>query len=187
MIGVRWGKVNERRRACEAFAPGPRFSYILFMAIGSREMVEQVLGVLSEAFEGPRESWSYFTDTGRDSGLFGTLEKLGAAEASRILGRTSIAAHVNHVIFGLHASARWIEGDRTTRKWDESWSLSSADDAGWKHTRERLRTAYRDLKRAIEVYAMESEEALGGTLGALAHVAYHLGAIRQKVSIAAAD
>ncbi|MGO9410835.1 MAG: hypothetical protein ACLQCB_08785 [Spirochaetia bacterium] len=153
--------------------------------IGMREMVEQVLGVLSEAFEGPRETWSYFTDTGSDGGMFGTLEKLDAEEASRILGRTSIAAHVNHVIFGLLASARWIEGNRTTRKWDESWSVSAVDAASWERTKERLRAAYKDIRRAVEIYAMESEEAMAGAVGALAHAAYHLGAIRQKASFAA--
>ena len=153
--------------------------------IGMKEMVEQVLGVLSEAFEGPRESWSYFTDTGRDGGLFGTLEKLDAETVSRTLGRTSIAAHVNHVIFGLHASARWIEGDRTTHRWDESWTVSTVDEQEWRHARERLRTAYQDMRRTIGLYAMESEEAMAGAVGALAHVAYHLGAIRQKVSFSA--
>lgn len=154
-------------------------------AIGMREMVDQVLGVLSEAFEGPRENWSYFTDTGKDGGLFGTLERLDAQTASRILGRTSIAAHVNHVIFGLHASARWIEGDRTTRRWDESWSVSSVDTQSWTRTKAQLRTAYQDMRRAVELFAMESEEAMAGAVGALAHVAYHLGAIRQKASLAA--
>lgn len=99
-------------------------------------MVEQVLGVLSEAFEGPQETWSYFTDSGRDGGLFGTLERLDAEVASRVLGRTTIAAHVNHVTFGLHASARWIEGDRTTHKWDESWSVSSVDGEEWVRAKE---------------------------------------------------
>ena len=152
--------------------------------VGRREMVQQVLGVLSEAFQGPHEKWSYFTDTGRDGGMFGTLEKLDAATASRALGRTSIAAHVNHVIFALHASARWIEGDRTTHSWDESWSLSAVDGESWERTRERLRSAYDDLRRSVELFATESEEAMAGAFGALAHSAYHLGAIRQKVSFA---
>ena len=157
------------------------------MAIGGRDMVQQVLGVITEAFEGPRESWSYFTDSGKDGGLFGTLERLPAEEASRIQGRTSIAAHVNHVIFGLHASARWIEGDRTRHKWDESWGVSSVDEQKWTRTREQLKTAYRDLSRTIELFAVESAEAMAGSVGALAHVAYHLGAIRQKVAFARAQ
>jgi hypothetical protein len=147
--------------------------------IGMREMVEQVLGVLSEAFEGPRESWSYFTE--RNGGMFDTLEKVDAETASRVLGRTSVAAHVRHVIFGLHASARWIEGDRTTHTWKESWDISAVNGESWEHTKERLRAAYKDLRRAVGLFAAESEEAMAGAVGALAHIAYHLGAIRQKV------
>ena len=155
--------------------------------IGTQEMIEQVLGALSEAFEGPHGAWSYFTDSGRDGGLFGTLEKLDAAAASRVLGRTSVAAHVNHVIFGLNASARWIEGDRTTHSWSESWEAGSVDDASWARLKERLRASYQDMRRAMGLYAMESQEALAGSVGVLAHVAYHLGAIRQKASILAAS
>jgi hypothetical protein len=35
--------------------------------------IDQLLAVLAEAFEGPRQTWSYFTDQGAESGLFGTL------------------------------------------------------------------------------------------------------------------
>lgn len=153
-------------------------------AIGVDAAINQVLGVLSEAFEGPKQSWSYFTDNSRDAGLFGSLSRLDAAAASRVLGRTSIAAHVHHVIFGLHASAQWIEGNRTTRKWSESWSVTSVDDSTWKRMREELRAAYGDVQKVIRLFAAGSEEAMGGVVGALAHVAYHLGAIRQKISIA---
>ena len=147
-------------------------------------MMEQVLGVLSEAFEGPRESWSYFTDTRKDGGLFGTLERLDAETASRVLGRTSIAAHVNHVIFALQASSRWIEGDRTTHSLSGSWDVVAVDAASWRRMKEQLRAAYSDLRQAVELYAVESQEAMAGSVGALAHVAYHLGAIRQKVQFA---
>ncbi len=150
--------------------------------IGMDVVLGQIIGVLEEAFEGPRQSWSYFTDSGKDSGLLGTLERLSAGEASRVLGRTSIAAHVHHVIFGLRASAAWIEGDRTTRKWSVSWSLMEADDAEWRRMQEALRSGYRDLRRDVEIYAATSAESMGGVIGALAHVAYHLGAIRQKVA-----
>lgn len=155
------------------------------MAIGIDAALTQVLGVLAEAFEGPRERWSYFTDTGRDSGLFGSLANVDAAAASRVVGRTSIAAHVNHIIFGLHASARWVEGDRTTHSWTESWSVSQVDEPAWKRMREELRAAYADMDKVIRLFATVSEEAIGGVLGALAHVAYHLGAIRQKISFSA--
>lgn len=152
------------------------------MAIGVDAAINLILGVLAEAFEGPRERWSYFTDTNREAGLFGSLARLDAAAASRVLGRTSIAAHVHHVIFGLNASARWVEGDRTTHNGGESWRVSSVDARAWSRMREQLRAAYGDMEKSIRLYAAASEESMGGVLGALAHVAYHLGAIRQKVA-----
>jgi hypothetical protein len=155
-------------------------------AIDVHEIVGQILDVLGEAFEGPKERWSYFTDNRSDAGLFGTLGKLAAADASRTLGKTSIAAHVHHVIFGLDASARWIEGSRTTHDWKESWSTDTVNDAEWARMREKLRSSYKDMRRDIELYASSSKESMGGVIGALAHVAYHLGAIRQKVSFDAA-
>lgn len=155
-------------------------------AIDVHEIVGQILDVLGEAFEGPKERWSYFTDNRSDAGLFGTLGKLAAADASRTLGKTSIAAHVHHVIFGMDASARWIEGNRTTHDWKESWSTDTVNDAEWARMREKLRSSYKDMRRDIELYASSSKESMGGVIGALAHVAYHLGAIRQKVSFDAA-
>jgi len=61
-------------------------------AIDVNEVVGQILDVLREAFEGPKERWSYFTDNRSDAGLFGTLGRLAASDASRIRGKTSIAA-----------------------------------------------------------------------------------------------
>jgi len=155
-------------------------------AIDVNEVVGQILDVLREAFEGPKERWSYFTDNRSDAGLFGTLAKLDASDASRMLGKTSIAAHVSHVIFGLDASARWIEGDRTTHNWKESWTTASVDDEQWARMRDKLKVSYQDMRRDIELFASSSKESMGGVIGALAHVAYHLGAIRQKVSFEAA-
>lgn len=156
-------------------------------AIDAHEVVGLILDVLEEAFEGPKERWSYFTDNRSDAGLFGTLGRLTASDASRTRGKTSIAAHVNHVIFGLDASARWIEGNRTTHNWKESWSTDTVNDGEWARMLDKLRTSYRDMRRNIEMYASTSRESMGGVIGALAHAAYHLGAIRQKVSFDARE
>ena len=137
----------------------------------------QLLGALREAFEGP-ERWSYFTDTG--AGLLDTLEELTAEEAARPVGGTSIAAHARHVLFALLSSAAWIEGDRTPRDWRSSWHTDPVDEAEWLDLLDGLRNASRDLRKAIEDHATDSEETLGGALGAIAHTAYHLGAIRAK-------
>lgn len=148
--------------------------------IRSEIIIGQLLAVLREAFEGA-ERWSYFTDHGPDAGLLGTLAKLSAAEASRPVGGSSIATHVHHVAFGLSACAAWIRGDRTPHNWEESWRVKTVDDAAWLRLRDELRAGYEELRQAIEAHGAAGAEAMGGSIGGIAHVAYHLGAIRQKV------
>lgn len=148
--------------------------------IGIDMAVGQLVAVLREGFEGAAQ-WSYFTDHGAGSGLLGTVAKLSAEETSEPRGGSSIVAHAYHTSFALQASAAWIRGDRSRRNWQESWSVTTLDAEGWKQLQEELRKRYEDLRRAIEEEAATSLEAFGGATGAVAHVAYHLGAIRQKV------
>jgi hypothetical protein len=129
-------------------------------------VIGQLVGVLREGFEG----------------LLGTLARLTAAEASRPVGGSSVAAHAHHVVFGLAASAAWVRGDRSPSNWQESWGAGTVDDAAWARLQEQLRGGYQELRQAIESHAASSLEAMGGAVGALTHVAYHLGAIRQKIA-----
>lgn len=145
---------------------------------------EQLLAVLREAFDGPAQAWSYFTDNHPEAGTFGTLGSKTAREVSAITGGTSIAAHIHHATFALDASAAWIKGDRAPREWSESWSIQIVEESSWTEMRDRLGRAYERLRVAIEQHGMASAEAVGGALGAVAHAAYHLGAIRQKVALA---
>jgi hypothetical protein len=150
--------------------------------ISTETVIGQLRAVLKEGFEGPKNQWSYFTEAEPESGLFGTLAKLSAAEASRPWGGTTIAAHTHHVAFGLEASSAWIQGDREPRDWPASWSVTTVDDAAWASLQEELRSRYQDLREAFKSHAADSIESLGAAVGAIAHVAYHLGAIRQKVA-----
>lgn len=147
----------------------------------SRIARDQLLAVLQEAFEGPRQSWSYFTDPGPTSGFLGTVEALSAEEVSRPFGPSgnTIAAHAYHAAFGLAVSSAWIGGDRTPPNWRDSWKLKTVDDATWAKLRDQLQREYEDLTRVIESIDLSNPEALGGAVGAIAHTAYHLGAIRQ--------
>jgi hypothetical protein len=150
--------------------------------ISTKVMIGELLNILDEAFEHPPKPWTYFTDNSADAGFFGTLAKLSAAEASRLSGGTTIAAHVHHVTFGLSVSSAWILGDHSQRNWEESWSISKVDDAAWPRLQEQLRREYKNLRQAIESHALSSVEAFGGAIAAIAHLAYHLGAIRQKAA-----
>ncbi len=146
-------------------------------------VIAQVLAVLREGCEGPPEKWSYFTDNAPDAGLFGTLGRCDAPLASRSIGGTSIAAHVHHTAFAMEASAAWIRGERKPLDWKSSWSVKTVDAAAWAGLNAHLRAAYHALRAAIETGGRASEESMGGAVGAAAHAAYHLGAIRQKLAV----
>ncbi|MBZ5535619.1 MAG: hypothetical protein LAO31_06655 [Acidobacteriia bacterium] len=144
-------------------------------------VIGHLLAVLREGFEGPGR-WNYFSDRSAVAGLFRTLARVSAGEASRPWGGTSIAAHVHHLTFGLTASSAWIQGDRMPRDWAGSWSISTVDDAAWASMLEKLRTGYDELRQSIETKAASSAESIGGAIGVIAHVAYHVSAIRQKLA-----
>jgi hypothetical protein len=146
-------------------------------------VIGQLLDVLREGFEGAQPSFGYFADPGPESALFGTLAALSAADASRPIGGTSVAAHAQHTAFGLNVSAAWIRGEREQPDGTQSWAVKTVDDATWKDLQGRLRQGYADLRLAIEKHAADGVEAMGGAIGAVAHVAYHLGAIRQKLAL----
>ena len=149
--------------------------------IEGKATVSQLLSVLREAVEGPSGPSTYFIDKRPDAGLLGALGRIGASEASRVWGDTSIAAHAHHIAFAMADSAAIIEGNHTPPDWKESWRVTSVDDGAWKDLVSRVGREYERLRRALESRASSSEAAFGEAVGAIAHVAYHLGAIRQKV------
>ena len=145
-------------------------------------VITHLLTVLGEAVEGPSGPSTYFIDNRPGAGLLGALAGLSAAEASRAWAGTTIAAHVHHLAFGMEVSAAALEGDQGHRDWSESWRVSTVDDAGWARLVEQLRREYARLRGAVESRTASSEQAFGEAVGVIAHIAYHLGAIRQKVA-----
>lgn len=71
-------------------------------------ILEQLMAVLREAYEGPAQEWSYFTDSKPNTGLFGTLAGVSAMTASTPVTGTSVAAHVYHMNFAMDAAVAWI-------------------------------------------------------------------------------
>jgi len=149
--------------------------------VTSGEITGQLLMLLQEAVDGPGDDGSWFTDNDPDAGLLGTLRNVSAADASRSLGGSTIAAHVHHVVFAMGVSTAWIRGERRKWDWQSSWSLREVDDTGWLRLTERLRESRDELRRAISEDAAGDPEAFAGAVAAIAHLAAHLGAIRQKL------
>jgi len=118
-----------------------------------------------------------------DGGLLASLDRLSAADASATHGGgPSIAAHVDHVRYGLSLLNRWGNGvppPWPDVDWTLSWRRSVVSEDGWRTLRDELR---REATRWAEVLGTPrevSEVEAGWMAGSVAHVAYHLGAIRQ--------
>ena len=63
-------------------------------------------------------------------------------------------------------------------KWDEAWKMSAVNDTQWQEIRSGLGMSGTWLEVSKTPREMSSVE-LTGLVGSIAHLAYHLGAIRQ--------
>lgn len=140
--------------------------------------VEQVVELLRETFEGglPGQGTQYL-DHG--SGIRATLASVTAEQASRSQdGRPSIAAHARHMNFHLRVASEWIQGDHSRRDWLASFEPRTVTEEEWAGLRQDLEVSRTELVRVLKALTPERflEE---GAMGSIAHLAYHLGAIRQ--------
>lgn len=139
--------------------------------------------LLREAFVGPPGPWTYFTDTTPATGMLGTIDEFSAAEASAPggPGHTTVSGHVHHVGSSLELTWKELRGEPSSRDRTRSWTVFQVDDAAWKTERERLKREYEKLLAAVMAHGDWNEDSVGIVMGAVAHAAYHLGAIRQRV------
>ena len=153
------------------------------MTITPAMTVTLVTRMLREAFEGPPGPWTYFTDTSAGHGVFATINGLTAAAASTPGGpsRTTIAGHIHHVCSSIALSTSGLRGGSPPRDRSGSWTVSTVTDAEWTALRARLRDEYEQLLVAVTTRTLWDEDVVGTAMGAIAHTAYHLGAIRQRL------
>ena len=137
--------------------------------------------LLTEIVNGPPGSAAYMLNGG-DPGLLGSLEKLSAAEASaRPNGRASVAAHVDHVRYGFEPLNRSLREANpfADADWAASWSRHTVTDAEWRERRDALAREARAWLAGFDTRTEWDPVVLAGTIGSIAHLTYHLGAIRQ--------
>ena len=139
--------------------------------------------LFSELVDGANRPDGQFVLNKGDAGLLRSLDKLSAADASRSAnGGATIAAHTQHVRYGLSLMNRWASdggnpfADAT---WDEAWKLSTVDEARWEEIRGGLREETRRWLRVLESGRDASGVEFTGMIASIVHLAYHLGAIRQ--------
>jgi hypothetical protein len=118
-----------------------------------------------------------------DRGLLASLDRLSASAASAThAGGPSIAAHVDHLRYGLSLLNRWADGlspPWPEMDWTVSWRKTVVSDADWRTLREGLRREATRWAEALSTPRDVSDVEAGWMAGSVAHIAYHLGAIRQ--------
>jgi hypothetical protein len=139
--------------------------------------------LLTEVFDGPPANEAYVLNPG-DPGLLRQLDSISAQAASArpMPGKTTIAAHVDHVRYGLSLLTRWAAGAANPwggADWDESWRRTVVSDEQWRTLRADLRREAAAWQKHVAARTDWSELAAAGALSSAAHTAYHLGAIRQ--------
>jgi hypothetical protein len=139
--------------------------------------------LFSELVDGTSGQGGAFVLNSGDLGLLRSLDKLSPADASRAAnGGATIAAHAQHVRYGLSLMNRWASrggnpfADAT---WDEAWKIFQVDESGWKEIRDGLRLEAHQWSTALNTPREVTAVELTGMIASLAHLAYHLGAIRQ--------
>src|SRR5205823_7551041 len=139
--------------------------------------------LFSELMDGANVSGGAFILNSGDVGLLRSLDKLSATAASRSVNDgATIAAHARHLRYGLSLMNRWAtEGGNpfADAMWDDAWKTSRVDAGQWDEIRNGLREESHRWLDALRSPRDTTTVELNGMIGSIAHLAYHLGAIRQ--------
>jgi hypothetical protein len=139
--------------------------------------------LFSELIDGASGRTGAFILNSGDAGLLQSLDKLSAGEASRSINDgATIAAHAEHLRYGLSLMARWASegGDPFADATEiEAWKTVDVDASRWKEIRDGLRDEAARWLVALAAPRDVSDVELTGMIASIAHLAYHLGAIRQ--------
>jgi hypothetical protein len=145
-----------------------------------------VSNMLIEVFDGPPGREAYLLNPG-DPGLLKQLDAIDAKAASNrpMPGKTTIAAHVDHIHYGLSLLNRWAAGDPNPwadADWNASWQRTTVNDQQWRDLRERLRDEARKWQSVVASRTDWEPASAAGALSSAVHTAYHFGAIRQLMA-----
>jgi hypothetical protein len=94
---------------------------------------------------------------------------------------SSIAAHVDHLRYGLSLMNRWTAGENPFKDadWSVSWRKTAVSGDEWQVLRAQLREETGRWLTTLGTPREVQEIELNGIVGSIAHLAYHLGAVRQ--------
>jgi hypothetical protein len=146
------------------------------------EMNRALSTVLTELIDGAASDFCWVLNTD-DPGLLKSLDRLSARAASTPppRGGSSIAAHVDHVCYGLELLNRWSRDENPFADADfsASWKRQTVTDEEWSALRARLREHAHAWMNKMAAAQDLNQIELTGIIASVSHIAYHLGAIRQ--------
>ncbi|HWL41103.1 MAG TPA: hypothetical protein VNO75_12800 [Gemmatimonadaceae bacterium] len=149
--------------------------------MNTADLGETLPMLFAELIDGARTGEAYMINRG-DTGLLKSLDKLSATAASKLTANgSSIAAHVDHLRYGLSLMNRWAAGENPfdDADWRASWRRTRVSSVEWKQLRDQLENeAHRwleELRKPRQIPQLE----MNAVVGSVAHLAYHVGAIRQ--------
>lgn len=131
--------------------------------------------LFAELVHGPAADAAWMLNPG-DDGLLRALDRLPASSASVVqpAGGASIAAHVEHLRYGLSLMNRWGRGDPnpwTTADWAAGWKRTHVTDPEWSTLREALAPEARDWLNVPRTPRKYSSSELNGVIASIAHLA----------------
>jgi len=141
---------------------------------------------LAETFGVSDSPNAYMLESGR-AGLMGSINAISAATASASLAPSepTIAAHCGHILYLLQFYDAYEQGQTPAADWEGSWSTRVVDEAAWAALRAALQTTYDRVVARLTPGSPWPELRIGAALLLLAHCAYHVGQVRQLVTLTA--
>jgi hypothetical protein len=151
------------------------------LAVGSADLWTSVTTLLGELVDGAPDREAYMLNR-KDPGLLRSLDKLSASAAStRTATGSTVAAHAEHLRYSLSLMNRWSAGENPfgDADWTAAWRRTRVTAADWKSLRDQLADEAHRWLGTLGTPRQVDQNELNAVVGSIAHLAYHLGAIRQ--------
>jgi hypothetical protein len=149
--------------------------------MNTNEITATLTTLFGELVDGAPETAAFMLNRG-DAGLLASLDRLSAEAASASSeGGATIAGHVDHLRYGLSLMNRWAGGENPflDADWTAAWRTREVSEDRWRELRDGLRDEAHRWLASIGAPRDVALIELNGMIGSIAHLAYHLGAIRQ--------
>lgn len=149
------------------------------------ETVQKWLNLLlAEAFGVSPSPRGFFLDSGQ-AGLLPSLDVLSAYVASTALApnEPTISAHCGHLLYSLELFNAYEQGLRPMPDWPSSWATAQVNETEWHALRDNLKQAFEMVQNNIQNNDQWPEQRLAASLMLLTHTAYHVGQIKQLITL----